>query len=63
MKHNNYFILAGLFFVSFLVIQFTDIYGDPVWFKAILIISGITFLLSGISMKKKSNNESQQDKK
>ncbi len=62
-KQTNYFFLSGLFFVVFLLIEFTDIYGDPVWFKAFVLILSATFLISGIASKKKKNNDSDQTKK
>lgn len=52
-KKTNYFFLSGLFFAGFLVIQFTDIYGDPGWFKAFLIFASVGFLMGGISAKQK----------
>jgi Ca2+/Na+ antiporter len=60
MKQTNYFLLAGLFFVVFLVMEFTEIYGDSGWFKAFLIILFVTFLISGIANRKKKNNDSEQ---
>jgi len=62
-KQTNYFFLSGLFFVVFLLIEFTDIYGAPVWFKAFVLILSATFLISGIASKKKKNNDSDQTKK
>lgn len=59
-KQTNYYFLAGLFFVVFLVIEFTEIYGDPGWFKAFLIILSVTFLITGIANRKKKNNDSGQ---
>jgi hypothetical protein len=59
-KQTNYFFLAGLFFVVFLVMEFTEIYGDSGWFKAFLIILSVTFLLSGIANGKKKNNDNKQ---
>lgn len=59
-KQTNYFFLAGLFFVVFLVIEFTEIYGNPSLFKAILIILSVTFLITGIANRKKKNNDSGQ---
>ena len=52
-KSNNYLLLAGICVVAYLVIEFTDIYGDPGWFKFFLVLLGITFLISGISLKRK----------
>ena len=59
-KQTNYFFLAGLFFVVYLVKEFTDIYGDSGWFKAFLIILSVTFLISGISNRRKKNNDNEQ---
>jgi len=59
-KQINYYFLAGLFFVVFLVIEFTEIYGDSGWFKAFLIILSVTFLISGIANRKKKNNDNEQ---
>ncbi len=53
-KSNNYLLLSALFFTGYLVIEFTDIYGDPVWFKSFLIIICATFLINGISLKRKN---------
>jgi len=52
-KSNNYLFFSILFFFGYLVVQFTDIYGDSTWFKAFLIIISFTFMSSGISMKRK----------
>lgn len=60
MKQTNYFFLAGLFFVVFLVMEFTEIYGNSVWFKAFLIILSVTFLISGIAKRKMKNNDNEQ---
>jgi hypothetical protein len=39
-KQNNYLFLAGVFFVEFLVLEFTSIYGDSGWFtKYALVLS------------------------
>ncbi len=57
---NNYFLLSGLFFLVFLVLEFTDIYGDSGWFKAFVLILFSTFLISGLANKKKKNNDSEQ---
>ena len=59
-KQINYYFLAGLFFVVFLVIEFTEIYGDSGWFKAFLLILSVTYLLSGIANRKKKNNDNEQ---
>jgi hypothetical protein len=59
-KQTNYFFLAGLFFAVFLVIEFTEIYGNPGLFKAFLIILSVTFLITGIANRKKKNNDNEQ---
>jgi len=59
-KQTNYYFLAGLFFVVFLVMEFTEIYGDSGWFKAFLIILSVTFLLIGIANRKKKSNDSER---
>ena len=59
-KQINYYFLAGLFFVVFLVIEFTEIYGDSGWFKAFLLILSVTYLLSGIANRKNKNNDNEQ---
>ena len=58
-KQTNYFFLAGFFFVVFLVMEFTEIYGDSRWFKAFLIILSVTFLISGIAIRKKKNIDNE----
>lgn len=52
-KSNKYLLLAALFFVGYLVIEFTDIYSDSTWFKFFLILICVTFLISGVSQKRK----------
>ena len=52
-KSTNYLLLAGLFIIGYLVIEFTDIYGDPGYFKFFLVLLGATFLISGISINRK----------
>jgi len=59
-KQTNYFFLSGLLFVVFLVMEFTEIYGNSGWFKAFLLILSVTFLISGIANRKKKNNDSEQ---
>jgi hypothetical protein len=59
MKQTNYLFLAGVFFVVFLVMEFTKIYGDSDWFKAFLIILFVTFLVIGIAKRRKKNNDSE----
>mgnify|MGYP000285958465 CR=1 FL=1 len=51
-KQPNYFFLSGLFFIGFIVIQFTDIYGDSSWFKVFLLIAFVSFLVGGFLKKK-----------
>jgi len=51
---SNYFLLSALFFVAFLVAQFTDIYGNSGWFKAFALILATTFLVNGISESRKA---------
>lgn len=57
LKSTNYLFLSVIFFVVYLVIEFTNIYGDSAWFKAFLLILCFTFLVSGISIKLKKNNK------
>lgn len=52
-KKNNYLLLSCIFLLVFLVLEFTDIYGNPQWFKFYTIILFSTFLISGLSIKKK----------
>lgn len=59
-KQTNYFFLAGLFLVVFLVMEFTEIYGDSRWYKAILIILSVTFLITGMANRKKKSNDNEQ---
>ena len=59
-KQTNYFFLAGLFFVLYLVMEFTNIYGDSGWFKAFLIILSVTFLITGIANRNKKRNDNEQ---
>lgn len=40
----------------YLIVEFTEIYGHPTWFKAFSFILGATFLISGISLKQKEKN-------
>lgn len=57
MKPNNHLFLSAFFFVVYLIVEFTEIYGDSTWFKAFLLILGATFLISGISRKRKKKKE------
>lgn len=50
---SNYFLLAGLFSVFFLVVYFTGIYGDSAWYKAFLLILILSFVIGGVSHKNK----------
>ena len=52
-KGTNYFFLSGLFLVVYLVVEFTDIYGSPGWFKAFVLILTVTFLIIGLSNRTK----------
>lgn len=49
MTYKKYLSLSVVFLMGYLVIEFTDIYGNPGWFKFYLVIIGVTFLISGIS--------------
>lgn len=53
---RTYFILSGLFFAAFLVVQFTSIYGDASWFKVFTLILSASFLYIGINYKRNSKN-------
>ena len=44
----------------YLVIEFTEIYGNPGWFKAFLIIVAVSFLITGIANRKKKNNDNEK---
>lgn len=50
---SNYFLLAGLFLLFFLILQLTDIYGNSAWFKAFLLILIISLFTGGISKSNK----------
>ncbi|SOE19706.1 hypothetical protein SAMN06298216_0210 [Spirosomataceae bacterium TFI 002] len=52
-KSTKYLLLAALFLVGFLMIQYTNIYGDSTWAKAFFLIGAASFLLGGISLKRK----------
>ncbi|WP_188598829.1 hypothetical protein [Polaribacter pacificus] len=56
-KSNNYLLLSALFILGFLVIQYTDIYGDAVWFKWFLIIAGASFLIGSVTERKKERKK------
>jgi hypothetical protein len=62
-KPTNYFFLSGLFFVVWLVVEFTDIYGDSGWFKAFLLILSTTYLISGVAGRKKANQNNEPTNK
>ncbi len=50
MKNSQtYLILSGLFFIAFLAVQFTSIYGDSTWFKVFALIVSASFLYIGIN--------------
>ena len=51
-KKTNYLILSCIFLIAFLVLEFTDIYGDPQWFKFYTLILFFTFLISGLRVKR-----------
>lgn len=59
-KQTNYFFLSGLFFAAFLVVQFTDIYGNPGWFKAFALILSLTFLIVGVARKTPTDKETDK---
>lgn len=50
-KPNNYLFLASLFFTTYLILEFTNIYDDSAWVKVFVLIIFFTFLISGISAK------------
>ena len=54
-KQTNYFFLSGFFFVIFLAVQFTSIYGNSAWFKAFLLILCIAFFISGFYTIRQKN--------
>ncbi len=58
-KLNNYFFLSGVFFVVFLVFEFTTIYGDSGWAKKYLLVLSVVFLVTGISNRRKNSNRSE----
>ena len=51
---KNYLLLSALFLTAYLVVEFTDIYGDPGWFKFYSLICCAAFLIGGISLKRKN---------
>jgi len=55
-KQTNYFFLSGFFFVLLIIMEFTDIYEPPIWFKVFLIILCVAFLISGIANRMNKNN-------
>lgn len=59
-KPTNYFFLSGLFFVVWLVVEFTDIYGNSGWFKAFLLILSATYFISGVAGRVKENKNSEK---
>jgi hypothetical protein len=63
MKQPNYLFLSGLFFIVFLIVEFTDIYGNPGWFKAFVIILSASFLFGAFANRQKNNNKSEQTNK
>jgi hypothetical protein len=58
-KQNNYLFLAGVFFVVFLVLEFTSIYGDSGWFTKYVLVLSVVFLITGIANRRKNSNKSQ----
>ena len=48
----KYFLLSIVFILVFLVLEFTDIYGDPKWFKIYTIIVFFSFFIGGLSIKR-----------
>lgn len=62
VKQANYFFLSGLFFVVFLIIQYTEMYVTPIWFKAFLLILMVTFLISGFAVRQKSRDDNPSEK-
>lgn len=54
---NKYLFLSALFLAVYVMIEFTEIFGDPKWFKFFLIITFITFLISGVSQKIKNQKK------
>jgi hypothetical protein len=54
MKNKtNYFFLAGLFFAVFVIVEFTEIYGNSDWFKAFLLMLSVIYLILGIANRQK----------
>jgi hypothetical protein len=56
-KQANYFFLSSFFFVVLIIMEFTDIYEPPIWFKVFLIILCVAFLISGFTNRTKDNNK------
>ncbi len=50
-EQTNYYFLSVFFFVMFLLMEATDIYEPPPWFKAFLLILCTAFLVSGLNKK------------
>jgi hypothetical protein len=48
----KYLLLSIVFILVFLVLEFTDIYGDPKWFKIYTVIVFFSFFLGGLSIKR-----------
>lgn len=57
-KKSNYLFLSGLFLLVFLVLEFTDIYGNSGWFKTFVLILSATFLISGLTKRHIKNGDS-----
>jgi hypothetical protein len=59
-KKTNYFFLVGFLFVVYLVMEFTNIYGDSTWFKAYLIILSVTFLITAVANRNQKSSDNEQ---
>ena len=60
MKKQTYLFLSVVIFTFYLIIGFTTIYGNPVWFKVFLPILSGSFLISGLSSKPDAKTENEQ---
>ncbi len=54
---DKHVFLSALFLAVYVIIEFTEIFGDPTWFKFFLIIAFVTFLISGVSQKIKNQKK------
>ncbi len=52
---QSYFVLSGIFFLALLVVEFTSMYGNPGWFKVFALICSVSFLVTGIKLRRNSN--------